>query len=215
MKNINIKYTVYILAGITGTAWFSIGLVSGIDFSDFWSFIKLLPTVVMVDLVFIGFFLKWAWKWNFLHDWLVPFPNLEGTWEGVIRSSYIDAATKNKVAPIPCILSIKQSYNKISCVMRTREMTSYSFGEEFRIEGDNQIRQLCYSYTSKPLPSVTDRSPIHEGTIIFEIIGKPAKKLFGNYWTARKTTGEIELTDCCKDILDEVPEGMDQHPMKK
>lgn len=93
-------------------------------------------------------------------------------------------------------------------------MVSYSFGEEFKIEGDNQIRQLCYSYTSKPLPSVNDRSPIHDGTIVFSIIGKPVKKLSGHYWTARKTTGEIDLTYRCKEILDEMPEDLTKHPMK-
>ena len=97
--------------------------------------------------------------------------------------------------------------------MRTLEMVSYSFGDEFRLEEDNQIRQLCYSYTSKPLPLVAERSPIHEGTIIFSIIGKPVRKLSGHYWTARKTTGEIELTYRCKDIIDEMPNDITQHPM--
>jgi len=214
MRNLNIKYLVYLLLGISGAAWFCIGLISGVDFSKFIDFIKLLPKVAMVDLLLIGVFVKWAWKWRFLHEWLVPFPNLEGTWQGPIRSSWIDPNTNERVPPIPCILSIKQSFTKISCVMRTLEMVSYSFGEGFRLEGDNQIRQLCYSYTSKPLPLVTDRSPIHEGTIVFSIIGKPVKKLSGHYWTARKTTGEIELTYRCKEILDEMPEDMTQHPMK-
>lgn len=214
MRNLNIKYLVYIFLGISGIVWFCIGLFTGIDFSKFINFIKLLPKVAIVDLVLIGIFVKWAWKWRFLHDWLVPFPNIEGTWRGAIQSSWIDPNTNDRVPPIPCILSIKQSFTKISCVMRTLEMSSYSFGEEFRIEGDNQIRQLCYSYTSKPLPLVTDRSPIHEGTIVFSIIGKPVKKLSGHYWTARKTTGEIELTYHCKEILDEMPDDMNHHPMK-
>jgi hypothetical protein len=214
MRNLNIKYLLYLLLGISGVAWFAVGIASGVDFTKFIDFIKLLPKVATVDLLLIGVFVKWAWKWRLFHDWLVPFPNLEGTWQGVILSSWINPKTNNKVAPIPCILSIKQTFTRISCVMRTLEMASYSFAEEFRIEGDNQIRQLCYSYTSKPFPSVTDRSPIHEGTIVFSIIGKPVKRLSGHYWTARKTTGEIELTYRCKDILDEMPEDLAQHPMK-
>jgi hypothetical protein len=61
---------------------------------------------------------------------------------------------------------------------------------------------------------VTDRSPTHDGTIVFSIIGKPVKKLSGHYWTSRKTTGKIELIYRCKEILDEMPEGMTLHPMK-
>jgi hypothetical protein len=214
MKNLNIKYLVYLLLGISGVAWFCIGVISGVDLSKFFDFIKLLPKVAVVDLFFIGIFVKWAWKWRILEGWLVPFPNLEGTWQGTIISSWVNPKNSEKVSPIPCILSIKQSFTKVSCVMRTAEMVSYSCGEEFKIEGDNQIRQLCYSYTSKPLPSVNDRSPIHDGTIVFSIIGKPVKKLSGHYWTARKTTGEIDLTYRCKEILDEMPEDLTKHPMK-
>jgi hypothetical protein len=208
MRNLNAKYFLYLLLGISGVAWFVTAAYSGVDLTNFISFIKLLPTVVTVDLLLIGIFVKWAWKWRIFREWLVPFPDLQGTWQGVILSSWVNPDTNNRVDPIPCILSIKQSFTKISCVMRTMEMTSYSFAEDFRIEADNQIRQFCYSYTSRPLPSATDRSPIHEGSIIFSIIGKPVKKLFGYYWTARKTTGEIELTYRCKDILDDMPDDL-------
>jgi len=214
MKNLNVKYLLYLLLGISGAAWFAAAAYSRVDLTNFIDFIKLLLTVVTVDLFFIGIFVKWAWKWRIFRDWLVPFPDLQGTWQGVVMSSWVDSKTNNRVAAISCILSIKQSFTKISCVMRTMEMASYSFAEDFRIEADNQIRQFCYSYTSRPLPSVTDRSPIHKGTIIFSIIGKPAKKLSGYYWTARKTTGEIELTYRCRDILDEIPDDLMKHPMK-
>jgi hypothetical protein len=213
MKNLNVKYFVYIFLGISGVAWFCYGLSSGVDFSKFADFIKLLPKVAAIDLLCIVVFVKWAWKWRFFHEWLVPFPNLGGTWKGSIKSSWVNPETKERLAPIPCILTIKQSFLKISCVMRTNEMTSYSFGEDFRLEGDRQIRQLCYSYTSRPLPLVTERSPAHEGTIIFTIIGKPVRKLSGQYWTARNTKGEIELTYYSKELLDEMPEEIGSHPM--
>lgn len=214
MKNLNAKYLLYLLLGISGAVWFAAAAYSRVDLTNFLDFIKLLPKVVTVDLFLIGVFVKWAWKWRIFKDWLVPFPDLQGTWQGIIMSSWVDPKTNDRVAPIPCILSIKQSFTKISCVMRTMEMASYSFAEDFRIEADNQIRQFCYSYTSRPLPSVTDRSPIHEGTIIFTIIGKQVKKLSGYYWTARKTTGEVELIYRCKDILDEMPDDLMKHPMK-
>jgi len=99
--------------------------------------------------------------------------------------------------------------------MRTSEMTSYSYAEEFKLESDNQIRQLSYSYTSKPKLTVADRSTAHNGTIVFEIIGTPVLKLKGHYWTARKSTGEVSLKFRCKNHLDEVPEDLDRHPMNE
>jgi hypothetical protein len=98
--------------------------------------------------------------------------------------------------------------------MRTAEMTSYSYSETFKLESDDQIKQLSYSYTSKPLTTVSYRSPVHDGSIVFDIIGDPVKKLKGQYWTARKTTGEIEMTFRGKKLLEEYPEGMGDHPVK-
>ena len=88
--------------------------------------------------------------------------------------------------------------------MRTGEMTSYSYSADFILDVENQIRKITYSYTSKPKPSVTERSAPHDGTILFEIMGRPVSRLKGQYWTARKTIGEIELTFRTKDMLDDM-----------
>ncbi|MCI0365724.1 MAG: hypothetical protein L0219_17835 [Phycisphaerales bacterium] len=84
-------------------------------------------------------FTNWIWKWDKLQGWLVPFPNLNGTWEGRIHSNWKDAQGK-KPGPIPVILTIKQSFNRLSCVMRTVEMESHSYIEGFCIDEENQVR---------------------------------------------------------------------------
>ena len=38
-----------------------------------------------------------------------------------------------------------------------------------------------------------ERSPQHCGTMVFDIVEKPKLKLRGEYWTGRKTTGQIEM----------------------
>lgn len=92
-------------------------------------------------------------------------------------------------------------------------MTSRSYLADFWLDGDEQIRMLGYSYHSKPLPSVADRSQPHDGTMIFEIIGTPVEKLTGTYWTARQTTGEVALRfrECTR--LDEFPGDLGPHPV--
>lgn len=97
--------------------------------------------------------------------------------------------------------------------MRTAEMTSYSYSEDLKLESDKQIKQLSYSYTSRPSITVTDRSPLHEGSIIFDIIGDTVTKLKGQYWTSRKTTGEIEMTYREKKLLEEYPDELGKHPI--
>lgn len=213
MKNLNIKYFVYIFLGLIGIIWFLLGRFYNVDFTSFKDFYKLLPKVAIIVIIMVSLFIKWMWKWKIFHDWLVPFPNLEGTWEGYILSSWINPKNNERINRIPCILSIKQSFTKISCVLRTAEMTSYSIGEEFRIEDEKQIKQIGYQYTSKPLPLINKRSPTHDGSALFSIVGNPVNKLNGQYWTARDTKGEIELTYRCKEILDEIPDDIKTHPM--
>ena len=88
--------------------------------------------------------------------------------------------------------------------MRTAEMTSYSVAEGFQIDEDNQIRQLMYLYSSKPLDAVSDRSFQHNGAIVFDVIETPSRKFKGEYWTQRKTTGYIEMEFRCKELLEEI-----------
>jgi len=139
---------------------------------------------------------------------------LNGTWQGEIQTNWKDS---NGISPdpIPVALAIKQSFGHISCIMRTGEMESTSFAEGFCIDKDNQIRKLCYSYTSKPKSNLRDRSTPHDGTMVFNIIGNPVHKLEGEYWTQRQTTGVVTLTIRTKAVLDEFPSDLPPHPLSK
>jgi hypothetical protein len=99
--------------------------------------------------------------------------------------------------------------------MRTAEMTSHSFLADFWLDGDEQVRKLGYSYRSSPLPTVRERSQPHEGTAVFEIVGNPAKRLKGVYWSDRKTTGEITLDFINRNQRDEYMASLGEHPMSK
>jgi hypothetical protein len=74
---------------------------------------------------------------------------------------------------------------------------------------------LIYSYASNPKLTVTERSAPHNGTIILDIINTPERKLKGQYWTARKSTGEVELSYREKNLLDDLPDNLSAHPMAK
>lgn len=213
MKNLNIKTFLYILLGFSAVAWFMLAFFSGLELSSFWSFLKLLPTVATVDLIIFGFFVQWGWRWKLFQGWLVPFPDLNGTWEGIINSSWKNPESGEKATGIPVILTIKQSFMKISCVLQTAEMISRSYVEGFFLDADKQLKQLAYFYTSKPKPSVRDRSETHDGAIVFDIIVEPKLKLRGCYWTDRKSTGEIILKFRGKKILQEIPKNFNPHPV--
>jgi len=215
MKNINLKYSLYVLVSISVLAFFILALIKKVETTDIVSILKLIPKVVSINLIIVAGFSSFMWRWKIFHGWLVPFPNMNGTWKGYIQTTWTDPITNERPAPIPTILTINQSFFKISCVMRTAEMTSRSIIADFVLDKDNQVRKLSYTYDSNPIATVKERSPQHYGTMIFDIIEKPKRKIEGEYWTGRKTTGHIEMTFWKKEKLEKYPPEIGKHPVSK
>jgi hypothetical protein len=213
MHNLTLKNSIYVLISLSAGAWFSLAYISGGDLSKAKDFFGLVPKVVTIDLAFITVFVKWGWKLKFFRGWLVPFPNLNGTWIGFIYSDWQNPETGEKPNPIPTMLTLKQSFFHVSCVMHTGEMNSYSYSEGFLIDPDRQIKQLSYSYTSQPRTSLSNRSATHDGTAVFRIIEKPKPQLTGRYWTERLTKGEIILEYHSDEILEKMPSTLGDHPV--
>lgn len=201
-----------ILLGFSGLVWFAIAAANNLNMKELWDFMRPIPHVVTADLLLIGFFMRWGWRWKLLQGWLVPFPDLNGSWIGSLQTNWKDDHG-NTPGPIPVMLTIKQSFVHMSCVMRTAEMVSHSYLEGFHIDRERQRKQLCYSYTSRPKVALRDRSTPHDGTILFNLIGDPVRKLEGEYWTQRQTTGTVVLTFKTQDLLDELPSELPVHPM--
>ncbi len=212
MKNLNIRPFISLFAGFSAIVLFFAALIQKFDPRNFLELLRLIPFVVTVDFFSYLIFIKWLWRWNLLQGWLIPFPNLNGTWQGNIQTNWKDDEGRTP-GPIPAILTIKQSFRQISCVMRTEEMESHSYTEGFDIDREAQIRRLCYSYTSRPKAALRERSTPHDGSILFKIIGIPVKKLEGEYWTQRRTTGSVLLTKRTNKLLDEMPEDLPAHPV--
>ena len=212
MRNLNIKPFLYILSGYSVLVLFVAALIRGFDLRNFLDLLRLIPAVATADIAAYFVFSIWLWRWKYLQGWLIPFPDLNGTWQGVIQTNWKTEEGKT-LEPIPVILTIKQSFGRMSCVMRTGEMESHSYIEGFCIDKDAQIRRLCYSYTSRPKVALRERSTPHDGTILFNIIGNPVHKLEGEYWTQRQTTGTVRLTFREKAMLDDLPTDLIGHPM--
>ena len=212
MKNLNMKPFLYLLAGFSAIVLFLAALVQGFALRNFLDVLRLIPIVATADGIAYFVFTVWLWRWKLFQGWLIPFPDLNGTWQGHIQTNWRDAEGKTP-GPIPTILTIKQSFGRMSCVMRTGEIESHSYLEGFCIDKDAQVRRLCYSYTSRPKASLRERSTPHDGTMLFNIIGKPVHKLEGEYWTQRQTSGTVTVTFRINELLDEMPGNLPTHPM--
>ena len=217
MRYLNKKYYIWILIGVSVLFyWGYINLFPLPKEPDFLDYIKPIPTVVGFDTFVAFIFSKWFWKCKLFYKWLVPFPNLNGTWKGYIKSNWIDPKTGKKPEAIPTILTIEQSLSNISCVMRTGEMRSFSFISGFVIDFENQILKLVYTYDSIPKQTIKYRSPQHMGTMYFDVIKNKGKwELIGDYWTARETTGRVELSFWKKERIEKYPEKLGKHPVSK
>ena len=205
MKNLNVKAFIWVLVLLSVLIWAVVLYITGAELEVTWKAMRQLPTVVSIDVVLWLLFVKWGWKCRMFQKWLVPFPCLEGTWEGTIQTIWNDPETRNIPGTVPVILVIKQSFIAISCVMYSQEMTSRSYAAEFLIDTEANSKKITYTYTSTPRVTVRDRSVVHDGTALLDIITSPDFALRGEYWTNRKSAGEITLRFRSKELLQGFP----------
>lgn len=193
MKTIKEEALVWIRLVCFIAIWIFVLLISGEQLIIDADAVKKLPEVVTAYIIisFIG--VNWLWKIPWLQGWLIQIPNLQGTWEGEIKSTEVDPATGNPLLPIRVVLVIRQSFTKISCVMFSKESESYSTTAQINEDDSCGVLRLTYNYINRPRAGVISRSPIHDGATILKIIRIPVPLLEGFYWTSRKTTGEINL----------------------
>ena len=216
MKNIKIRLALWVLLALSFLMFYAIYLIQERPNFNLNIILYILPKVVSINVVLYWLFVSFLWKLPIFKNWLVPFPNLNGTWKGQIHTTWTDPETGERPGPIPAILTIKQSFLNISCVMRTAEMTSRSLTSSFVLDKENQLERLVYTYDSNPIQTVKERSPQHCGTMSFNIVKEQKQnKLEGEYWTGRKTTGDIEMSFWIKERIDSFPKEWGPHPVSE
>jgi hypothetical protein len=193
MKNIRKEIKVWLQLGTFVLIWVGVLLVSDVPLVIGWAAIKKLPDAITIYVILALIFTKWAWRLPIFKSWLVPFPDIEGTWKGTFQSTWIDSISDQKITSKAVTIAIKQTFSSVSCVMYTDESDSYSTTAQIIEDDESGVFRLSYNYTNRSRANVRDRSAIHDGAAILKIILKPEKKLEGEYWTSRKTTGDISV----------------------
>lgn len=193
MEIINPKIKLHIKFGIFAVIWIVLLLNSGItSLLNLVNVAKKFPLAVTLYAFLSLIFTKWLWRWKIFQGWLIKIPDLQGTWKGTITSTWIDPTTNYKLDPIPAILAIKQTFNKIDCLLFTKESSSYSTVAEINLDQGGNL-YFNYNYTNRPRASVRERSEIHDGASVLQIIKNQNRLLEGEYWTSRKSTGEMKF----------------------
>src|SRR5258707_7441190 len=149
MTNIRLEVSEWIRVGVLVAVWSTLLYISKMGLVINWESVKQLPTVVTVYATLSYAFTKWLWRMPLLQGWLVPFPDLQGTWQGEIRTTWKDPQSGPNGAPIPVILVIKQDYSSLSCTMHTITSDSRSNAARLSYDLDGTIR-LTNNYTKPP-----------------------------------------------------------------
>ena len=122
------------------------------------------------------------------------FPDLNGSWEGRIVTTWTDPKTGDSPPPTMATVVIKQSLFSTVVSLRTGESRSHS--TRCHLEADHWAGayRIWYSYDNRPKAEVRYRSARHEGVAWLELdIENDRNRLVGQYFTERRTTGDMDL----------------------
>jgi uncharacterized membrane protein len=202
MNNVKKEVFLWVCIVLMLLIWVAVLQVTGTPLAINWEAIKKLPDVVTIFVIVSFVFTKWLWRWRIFRDWLVRFPDLEGTWEGDLQSTWINPATKQGIPSLRMILVIRQTFSSISCTMFTKESESYSRAAQIAVEEETGSISLSYNYTNRSKATIRHRSPIHDGAAHLKIVTVPSRMLEGEYWTGRCTTGQMKLHFSSRKLLE-------------
>lgn len=176
------------LAALIWLALVAVGVAHGgpgaiLDLTNF------VPLLVIALLAFE----RWGWRWHVLHPYPVGQPVVSGTWRGLLTSEWKDPVTKVSPAPKIVYLAVTQTLLTVKVRLLTNESVSDSFaGSVTRMPSGDWV--LAYHYTAKPRSELRPVSPPHPGAASLTIVGQPAARIEGEYWTGRSSQGSMEFT---------------------
>ena len=155
--------------------------------------LKLLPEAVTVYACFHLLFVEWLWKLPLLRGWLVPLPDLTGTWKGTLTSTW-QGNSESTPLTRDITLVIRQKFSSKSSVLYTAESSSESDAAMLKDGGDSGVPILSYNYQNTPRVSVRQKSNVHLGAVVLRLHTSPSDWILrGEYWTNRQTAGDMEL----------------------
>ncbi len=161
-----------------------------------WDHLAPFSTVVGALVTLAICFERVFWPWRVLHGWFFKRPDLRGTWQVELQSSWIDPKTKKQIPPITCYMGIEQTLSSLQMHLMTPESQSWLIADQIRASPSGNGYQVLGIYTNKPQMHLRgDRSEMHQGALMLDAHGPKHRPttLTGEYWTDRSTTGRLDF----------------------
>ena len=160
-----------------------------------WKFFRILSVAVVIAEGLWIAAATWFWRrlWSMIPSLnRVVFPDLNGVWKGKIDST----STSN---PKQATLRIRQTWFGIHLTLETDESTSHTYSATLDADRAAGRFLLRYHYRNEPKAAVADRNTPHDGACVLEMTLDHPTRLRGKYFTARRTTGDIEFQQVARD----------------
>ncbi|WP_373084164.1 hypothetical protein [Sneathiella sp.] len=155
------------------------------------SILRNLSIAVLVVTIALAVWNKWVWRTRLAQMLPGVTRDVSGTWEAQLESLWIDPVNK-KAPPIKTVyVVIRQTSTHASITLISDESKSKS--SMARVVQEDGTWLLHYMYTNEPDVALPKRSPSHHGSGVLTVIGNPAKRVSGTYWTDRDSKGKLTL----------------------
>lgn len=178
--------------------WCILLVINGVAVSITW--LRHLSIIAGALLLLLAAFDKWLWRLQFLQGWFVKRPNISGTWRTTISPKCSKPSEGEGTYTIESYMAIRQTFSSLSLRLMTNESASELLGADI-IRSPDKVFRVAGIYRNEPKLSVRDRSQIHHGAVLLQVLGSPPSLLDGHYWTDRNTAGELRLTDHKKKVF--------------
>lgn len=193
------RFSVSVLLIIATVVWGGFFWILGIELS--WDHAKPYSLTLAVLTSSLWLFDKHLWKTRPIMAFCKR-PNLNGTWQVNLQSSYVHPETGERVQEIEGYASIRQTFSSISVRLMTEQADSFLISGSFDIQDDGAA-YLYGIYQSDPSILLRSKvSEIHYGSFKYKVIGSPPFELIGHYWTDRATSGSVKIFGRRNEIAD-------------
>lgn len=173
---------------IAALVWGLVLIAEGVQVTPAW--FRPFSIVIGILVTLLTAVDRWLWRWRWLQLGLFPMPDIRGTWLVRLRPE----APWNNPPERQAYMVIRQTYSSVTLRFYTAESASESITARVMRAEDGTF-SLAAVYRNTPRLPFRKDSPIHLGALKLDIQGDPPTALSGQYWTDRKSQGELLLSD--------------------